>query len=53
MEPTRVKEARQTSQYMEGWDYDRKGSVTKKETLVMSLRRLGAKTNSLAVNRQS
>jgi hypothetical protein len=26
-------------------DYDRKGSVAKKKTLVVSLKRLGAKTN--------
>jgi hypothetical protein len=37
-------------------DYDRKGSVAKKKinkTLAMSLKRLGGKTNSLAVKRQS
>jgi hypothetical protein len=34
-------------------DYDRKGSVAKKKSLVMSLKGLGAKMKSLAVNRQS
>jgi hypothetical protein len=36
-------------------DYDHKGSVAKKkkETLVLGLKRLGAKTNRLVVNCQS
>jgi hypothetical protein len=34
-------------------DYDSKGSVAKKRTLVVTLKGLDAKTNSLAVNRQS
>jgi hypothetical protein len=33
-------------------DYDRKSSIEKKN-LAVSLKGLGAKTNSLAVNRQS
>jgi hypothetical protein len=34
-------------------DYDRNGSVEEKKSLVVSLKGLGAKTNLLAVNRQS
>jgi hypothetical protein len=34
-------------------DYDRKGLVVKKKSLVMILKGFGAKTNWLAVNRQS
>jgi hypothetical protein len=34
-------------------DYDRKSSVGKKKSLVVSLKGLGAKTNLLAENRQS
>jgi hypothetical protein len=34
-------------------DYDPKGSVEKRNSLVVSLKGLDAKTNLLAVNRQS
>jgi hypothetical protein len=34
-------------------DYDSKGSVEKKQSLVVSLEGLAAKTNRLAANRQS